>query len=102
MNLITVDPKVIGGVPCLRGLRIPVATVVNMVASGISVQEIVGELPPLEAGRPDSESPGRPHARSVGRWRCRGERRPGPDSPPPVPLRSSPTSDRAFLSTFTD
>jgi len=49
MNRITVDPKVMGGVPCLRGLRIPVATVVNMVAGGLSAQEIVDELPPLEA-----------------------------------------------------
>ena len=49
MNRITVDPKVMGGIPCLRGLRIPVATVVNMVAGGLSVQEIVDELPPLEA-----------------------------------------------------
>jgi len=50
MNRITLDPKVMGGVPCLRGLRIPVATVVNMVAGGLSTQEIVDELPPLEAG----------------------------------------------------
>ena len=41
MSRITVDPKVMGGVPCLRGLRVPVATVVNMVAGGLSVQEIV-------------------------------------------------------------
>lgn len=37
-----------GGVPCLRGLRIPVATVVNMVAGGLTVEEIIDELPPLE------------------------------------------------------
>lgn len=43
------DPKVMGGVPCMRGLRIPVATVVNMVAGGMTVQAIVDELPPLEA-----------------------------------------------------
>lgn len=49
MNRITVDPNVMAGVPCLRGLRIPVATVVNMVAGGLTVQEIVDELPPLEA-----------------------------------------------------
>ncbi len=49
MKRITVDSKVMGGVPCLRGLRIPVATVVNMVAGGMTVQEIVDELPPLEA-----------------------------------------------------
>lgn len=45
---ITVDPAVMGGVPCLRGLRIPVATVVNMVAGGMSAQQIVDEFPPLE------------------------------------------------------
>jgi len=49
MNRITVDSKVMGGVPCLRGLRIPVATVVNLIAGGLSIQEIVDELPPLEA-----------------------------------------------------
>jgi len=45
---ITVDSAVMGGVPCLRGLRIPVATVVNMVAGGMTAQQIVDELPPLE------------------------------------------------------
>ena len=49
MNRITVDPNVMGGVPCLRGLRIPVATVVNMIAGGLTAQEIIDELPPLEA-----------------------------------------------------
>jgi len=44
-----VDPNVMGGVPCLRGLRIPVATVVNMIAGGLTVQDILDELPPLEA-----------------------------------------------------
>lgn len=48
MDRITVDPAVMGGVPCLRGLRIPVATVVNMVAAGMTAQQIVDELPPLE------------------------------------------------------
>ena len=33
---ITVDPTQMGGVPCLRGLRIPVATVVAMVADGMA------------------------------------------------------------------
>ncbi len=37
-----------GGVPCIRGLRIPVATVVGMVADGMSEQEIVGAYPDLE------------------------------------------------------
>lgn len=37
-----------GGVPCIRGLRIPVATVVNMIADGMTPDEVVAELPPLE------------------------------------------------------
>jgi len=45
---ITVDPERMGGQPCLRGLRIPVATVVAMVADGMTVDEIVAELPDLE------------------------------------------------------
>ncbi|GAB2451910.1 hypothetical protein GCM10027062_35900 [Nocardioides hungaricus] len=46
---ITVDPAVMGGVPTLRGLRIPVATVVAMVADGMTVEQIVLDLPDLEA-----------------------------------------------------
>lgn len=33
---ITVNPKQMGGVPCIRGLRVPVATVVGMVADGMT------------------------------------------------------------------
>jgi uncharacterized protein (DUF433 family) len=44
---ITVDPDLMGGVPTVRGLRIPVATVVAMVADGMSTEEIVAELPDL-------------------------------------------------------
>jgi uncharacterized protein (DUF433 family) len=44
---ITVDPDTMGGMPCIRGLRIPVATVVAMVADGMTVDEIVAELPDL-------------------------------------------------------
>lgn len=44
---ITVDPALMGGVPCLRGLRIPVATVVAMVADGMTVAEILTDLPDL-------------------------------------------------------
>ena len=46
---ITVDPAVMGGMPCLRGLRIPVASVVAMVADGLTVAQIVDELPDLVA-----------------------------------------------------
>ncbi len=44
---ITVDPAVMGGAPCIRGLRIPVATVVAMVADGMTTAEIVEDLPDL-------------------------------------------------------
>ena len=44
---ITVDPAIMGGMPCIRGLRIPVATVVAMVADGMSSSDIVSELPDL-------------------------------------------------------
>jgi uncharacterized protein (DUF433 family) len=44
---ITVDPDTMGGMPTIRGLRIPVATVVAMVADGLTVAEIIGELPDL-------------------------------------------------------
>lgn len=37
------------GVPCIRGLRIPVATVVGMIADGMSKEEIVVAYPDLEA-----------------------------------------------------
>jgi uncharacterized protein (DUF433 family) len=37
-----------GGVPCIRGLRIPVATVVGMVADGMREKEIIAAYPDLE------------------------------------------------------
>jgi uncharacterized protein (DUF433 family) len=46
---ITVNPKQMGGVPCIRGLRIPVATVVGMVADGMTQAEILKAYPDLEA-----------------------------------------------------
>lgn len=45
---ITVDPAQMGGVPCIRGLRIPVATVVGMIADGMSEKEILRAYPDLE------------------------------------------------------
>ncbi len=45
---ITVDPAQMGGVPCLRGLRIPVATVLRMLAAGLSPSQIIREYPDLE------------------------------------------------------
>jgi uncharacterized protein (DUF433 family) len=45
---ITVNPKQMGGVPCIRGLRIPVATVVGMFADGMSEADILAAHPDLE------------------------------------------------------
>ena len=45
---ITVNPDQMGGIPCIRGLRIPVATVVGMVAENMSQQEILQAYPDLE------------------------------------------------------
>jgi uncharacterized protein (DUF433 family) len=45
---VTVDPNQMGGVPCLRGLRIPVATVVAMFADGMTTDEVLEALPDLE------------------------------------------------------
>lgn len=46
---IIVDPDLMGGAPCIRGLRIPVATVVAMIADGMSVAEVIEDLPDLTA-----------------------------------------------------
>jgi uncharacterized protein (DUF433 family) len=46
---ITTDPEVLAGVPCIRGMRVPVATVVGMVADGMTTDEILTDFPYLEA-----------------------------------------------------
>jgi len=46
---ITVESNKMGGVPCIRGLRITVATVVGMLADGMSEEEILKAYPDLEA-----------------------------------------------------
>lgn len=45
---ITVRPEQMGGAPCIRGMRIPVATVVGLVAEGMSTKEILEAYPDLE------------------------------------------------------
>ena len=45
---ITTDPRQMGGVPCLRGLRIPGATVIALVADGRKVDDILALYPDLE------------------------------------------------------
>jgi len=45
---ITLDPNQMGGMPCIRRLRIPVATIVGMVAEGMAEREILEAFPDLE------------------------------------------------------
>lgn len=46
---ITVNAKQMSGLPCIRGLRIPVAAVVEMVSEGMTQAEIIADYPDLEA-----------------------------------------------------
>ncbi|MCK4244336.1 MAG: DUF433 domain-containing protein [Candidatus Omnitrophica bacterium] len=45
---ITVNPNQMGGLPCVRGLRIPIATVVGMIADGMAEEEVLKAFPDLE------------------------------------------------------
>lgn len=45
---ITVNPNQMDGVPCIRGLRIPVATVLRMLAGGMTEQQILADYPDLQ------------------------------------------------------
>ena len=47
---ITTNPSQMGGVPCIRGLRIPVATIVGMIADGMTETEVLAAYPDLEHG----------------------------------------------------
>lgn len=46
---IIADQKVMAGVPCIRGTRIPVATIVGMIAEGMTHMEIIADFPQLTA-----------------------------------------------------
>ena len=46
---ITFDPDILGGKACIRGLRISVSLVVNLIANGMTAEEILNEYPDLEA-----------------------------------------------------
>jgi uncharacterized protein (DUF433 family) len=48
LRRVTLDPKVMGGKPCIRGLRITVGTIVGLIASGYSYTEILRLYPYLE------------------------------------------------------
>ena len=45
---ITINPEQCGGRPCIRGMRIRVSDVLDLLANGLSIEQIVDELPDLE------------------------------------------------------
>ena len=45
---ITIDPEQCGGRPCIRGMRVRVSDVLDLLAAGLSADEVVEELPYLE------------------------------------------------------
>jgi uncharacterized protein (DUF433 family) len=49
LERITVNPGQYGGRPCIRGMRIRVSDVLELVAAGLSVKQILNEMPDLEA-----------------------------------------------------
>jgi uncharacterized protein (DUF433 family) len=49
LTRITVNPKQCGGRPCIRGMRIRVSDVLDLFAAGLSAEQILEEMPDLEA-----------------------------------------------------
>ena len=49
LDRITFDPALMGGRACIRGMRMTVSMIVNLVANGMSTEEIIREYPELEA-----------------------------------------------------
>ena len=89
LTRITLDPEVMGGKPCIRGLRITVGTIVGLVASGRTIPEILAAYPYLEEA--DIRE-----ALSYAAWRVE-------ETEVPVPAKNSISANsmwrRAFLKT---
>ncbi len=49
LDRITFDPECMGGKPCIRGMRITVGTIVGLIASGSTAEQILADYPYLEA-----------------------------------------------------
>ena len=67
---ITANPAQMGGVPCIRGLRIPVATIIGLLAQGMSRAQVLTDYPDLEPE--DIEEALRYAAAAVAAANCRG------------------------------
>jgi uncharacterized protein (DUF433 family) len=48
LDRITFDPQVMGGKPCIRGMRVTAGTIVGLIASGATPEEILADYPYLE------------------------------------------------------
>ena len=48
LSRLTFDPQVMGGKPCIRGMRVTVGAIVGLVASGKTVDEVLADYPYLE------------------------------------------------------
>jgi len=48
LKRITVDPQVMGGKPCIRKMRVTVGTIVGLIGTGKSLEEVLKEYPYLE------------------------------------------------------
>ncbi len=48
LTRITIDPEVMGGKPCIRGMRVTVGTIVGFIATGKTVEDVLAEYPYLE------------------------------------------------------
>ena len=49
IDRITINPKVFGGKPCIRGMRFPVSKILDLIASGMTTEEVLADYPYLEA-----------------------------------------------------
>jgi len=47
---VTVDPEQCGGKPCIRGMRIRITDVLDLLAAGLTQEQVLAELPDLEPG----------------------------------------------------
>lgn len=48
LTRITFNPEVMGGKPCIRGMRVTVGTIVGLIASGKTIEEVLADYPYLE------------------------------------------------------
>ena len=48
LNRITMDPAVMGGKPCIRGMRVTVGTIVGVMATGKAIEEVLAACPYIE------------------------------------------------------